>query len=67
VFRGCSDYVIRKNHVTRPIFEVSRLQNPEISEFVENSNFHPITKEKLNLDFKIRIAQGHFWKIYKAR
>ena len=31
VFRGFPDYVIRKHHVTRPIFEVSGLQNPEKS------------------------------------
>jgi len=31
VFRGYSDYVIRKHHVTRPIFEVSGLQNPKKS------------------------------------
>jgi len=28
---GFPDYVIRKHHVTRPIFEVSGLQNPEKS------------------------------------
>jgi len=54
------DYKIRKN-------EVFGLQNSKKSEFVKNSNFHPITKENMNPNFKIRIAQGHFWKIYRVR
>jgi len=59
VFRGCSDYVIRKNHVTRPIFWDFRITK---SGKIRNSFFHPLTKENTIPDYKTRKLQGHFWK-----
>ena len=59
VFTGCSNYVIRKNHVTRPIFWDFRITIPRK---ICNSFFHHLTKENTILDYKIRKLQGHFWR-----
>ena len=59
VFRGFPDYVIRKHHVTRPIFWSFRITK---SGKIRYSFFHPLTKENTILDYKIRKLKGIFEK-----
>jgi len=59
VFRGFPDYVIRKHHVTHPIFWGFRITK---SEKIRYSFFHPLTKENTIPDHKIQKFKGIFGK-----
>ena len=59
VFRGFLDYVIRKHHVTRPIFWSFRITK---SRKIRYSFFHPLTKENTIPNYKIRKLKYIFGK-----
>jgi len=49
--RGCSDYVIRKNHVARPIFWRFRITKSGKIRICEKLNFSPYNKGKHEFRF----------------